>query len=297
MRRRYSITYLLGQSIKGLLRNGVMSLASIAVLMSCLVVMGSFALLVYNINFNVQSVGLLNDIVVYVEKGRDDLEVTEIGNKIKAVDGVSSVVFVSKAQTLEEERVKYAEYTSVFDRIDETNNPFQDSFTVKYDDNSKVSTIEYVIENIDGVDQVNCRADLAENIENLKSGVIFIFSWFLVLLFLVSIFVIINTIKIAVFTRRQEISIMRYVGATNWFVVFPFVVEGILIGLLSSGIAYFAEAYLYKYVHELVVSDYQMIAIAPFEGLWHFVAIGFVLVGVIAGTIGSVISTRKYLKA
>ncbi len=297
MRRRYSITYLLGQSIKSLFRNGVMSLASIAVLMSCLVVMGSFALLVYNINFNVQNVGLLNDIVVYVEKGRDDLEVTEIGNKIKAIDGVSSVVFVSKAQTLEEEKAKYAEYTSLFDRMDESNNPFQDSFTVKYDDNSKVSTIEYVIENIDGVDQVNCRADLAENIENLKSGIIFIFTWFLILLFLVSIFVIINTIKIAVFTRRQEISIMRYVGATNWFVVFPFVVEGILIGLISSGIAYLAESYLYKYVQELVLNDYQMISIAPFDGLWHFVVIGFVLVGVIAGTVGSVISTRKYLKA
>ena len=114
---------------------------------------------------------------------------------------------------------------------------------------------------------------------------------------MVSLFVIINTIKLAVFGRRQEISIMRYVGATNWFIMFPFVLEGIIIGIISSGLAFVAQYYIYSYVQKIIISDYGMISIIPFTDLQIYFAVIFAAIGVITGVIGSSISLRKNLRA
>ena len=117
------------------------------------------------------------------------------------------------------------------------------------------------------------------------------------ILFVVSIFVILNTIKLAVYARREEISIMRYVGATKTFISLPFLFEGIIIGLLSGVIAYLLQTYMYNYVQKMIISDVQMISILPFAQLRAYVILGFIAVGVITGVLGSELSMRKYLKA
>ena len=153
------------------------------------------------------------------------------------------------------------------------------------------------LEQIEGVHTVQCRADLAETIESLKNSIVFIFMWFLVILFLVSVFVIINTIKLAVHSRKQEITIMRYVGATRWFITTPFVIEGIVIGAVSSGIAFGIEYFLYRAVYNAVSVNYGMIDIVPFGQLQNVLLIGFAAVGIITGIIGTSISLSKHLKA
>ena len=294
--RRYSLLYFLGQSIKGLWRNGVMSTASIMVLMSCLTVLGSFTLLVYNINYNLRDIGIFNDIVVYVDKDKNYAEVQQIFAQVQSLDNVQNAVLTTKDQVLAEEREKYSEYSSLFSSINEQNNPYPDTITVTYQDTNGVSTLEYQLQHIDGVSKIKSRWELAEKIENLKNGVILIFIWFLLVLFVVSVFVIINTIKLAVFSRRQEISIMRYVGATNWFITLPFVFEGVLIGLLSSGIAYLLEWYAYGYISKMVIIDYSMISVVAFDEVRLYILFGFIGIGIVTGIIGSVISLSKYLK-
>ena len=297
---RYSLTYLISQAFKSLFRNGVMTIASVAVLMSCLVVMGSFALLVYNIDENLDNLGSLNEVVVYCETDLDDEAVESIGRRIRLLDNVNeeSVTLVTKEQALIEERQKYSEFTDLFDQMDETGtNPYPDSFIIQYEDNKKVSALEIELSQIEGISKVKCRADIAETIEGIKSSIIFVFMWFLVILFLVSIFVIINTIKLAVFSRRQEISIMRYVGATKWFITTPFVLEGIIIGVFASGLAYGIEYFLYRAIYNTVSLDYNMISIVPFGHFQWVLLGGFAAVGVLTGIIGSSISLRKYLKA
>ncbi|MBQ3183934.1 MAG: ABC transporter permease [Clostridia bacterium] len=299
-RSRYSLGYLISQAFKSLFRNGMMSVASIAVLMSCLTVMGSFALLVYNINYNLDQLGSLNEIVVYCDTDLSDEDVDAIGRRVRLMDNVNeeAVKLITKEEVLIEERQKYSEFTDLFDQMDQSGvNPYPDTFVIQYEDNNKVSALQMELEQIEGVHKVQCRADLAETIESLKNSIIFIFMWFLVILFLVSVFVIINTIKLAVHSRKQEISIMRYVGATRWFITTPFVIEGIIIGVVSSGIAYAIEYFLYRTVYNAVSVNYGMIDIVPFGELQNVLLIGFAAVGIITGIIGTSISLSKHLKA
>lgn len=294
--KRYRLTYFLGQSFKGLWRNGIMSVASITVLMSCLVVMGSFALLILNIDANLENLGLLNEVVLFIDESKTPEEVSAIGDKIRALDNVAEVTFISKEQALEEERQKYSEYSGLYELV-EGDNPLRDEFVIKYADNSKVSTLVYQLGQIDGVAKVNNRLDLAMSIEKIKNSISLVLVWFMAILFAVSIFVIINTIKLAVHSRRQEITIMRYVGATDWFVILPFIFEGIIIGIISSVIAFFIQWYIYGYVIKMVDGTFDFLKILGFNEIGPLVAVIFLGIGIVTGIIGSTISTRKYLKA
>lgn len=273
-------------------RNGVMSFASVAVLMSLLVVIGGFSLLVYNIDVNLDSIGNLNQIVVFCDKDSSEAEVTAIGEKIRKLDNIESVEFVSKADGLEWLKEK----NDVYSDVTTENNPLPDKYVISYADTEKVPELDYQLKQIDGIWKINNRLDLASSIESLKSGVMLVFVWFLVILGIVSVFIIINTIKLSVFSRKNEISIMRYIGATGWFISLPFVFEGIIIGLISSVIAYFIEWYIYSYIENLVYTDLQMLSIVGFGDVRAWLFLGFVGIGIVTGIAGSLISLGKYLR-
>lgn len=296
MRKHYSLTYFIAQSFKNLWRNGVMSFASMAVLMSCLVVLGGFTLLVYNININLEEFGLLNEIVVFVERDAPEERILAIEAEIKALDNVASVQRITKAEALEDMKNQSGDYANLYEDITAENNPLSDSFIITYEDNDKVVTLAYLLGQIEGVRKVNNRLDLAVTISSFKNGVLLVFSWFLIILVIVSLFVIINTIKLSVFSRRSEISIMRYVGATGWFITLPFLFEGIIIGLVASGGAYLIEMYFYHYIEKMVLTDLQMISIAAFPTIQMPLLWGFLAVGVLCGIVGSSISLGKYLR-
>lgn len=290
----------IAQSFKSFFRNGAMSFASVAVLMACLTVLGAFGLLVININRNLESFGNLNKIVVFCDKALSEEQVDEVERQIRKLDNVDedSFVRISKVDALNEEKAKYPEFKALFDEMEARgDNPYPDSFEITYKDNSNVSTLNYQLEHIEGISKVKCREDLAGKIDDLKKGITFIFAAFLVILFVVSLFVIINTIKLAVFARSKEISVMRYVGATKPFIAIPFIFEGIIIGIISSAVAYFVEWYVYSYATKSVVGNYNMINVVPFSEVNVTLYLAFLAVGVFAGIVGSCISLGKYLKA
>ena len=290
--RRCNIGYYFGQSFKGLWRNGIMTVASVTVLMSCLVLIGSFSALVYNIDRNLEEVGVLNEISVVVDYDTDEDTVAAIGEQIRSLDNVANVEFVSKEQALESERERYAEYAYLFDELKE-DNPLPDIYRVTYASNENVETLFYQLCQIDHV-KVKSRIDIAKDIENLKSGISLVFIWFLVILFIVSIFIIINTIKLTVEARAREIEAMRYIGATNFFMSAPFILEGALIGVIAAALASLIGSNLYLYVYHAVSNNYRMISVVPFDQLRSYMLIGFFSVGILAGVIGSAISLRKY---
>lgn len=290
--RRYSIFYFIGQAFKGLWRNGVMTFASIAVLMSCLVVIGGFTLLVYNIDVNLEQFGLMNELVVFLNHDLSEEEITGIGEQLSSLDNLATIDRVTKAEGLASMKEKYEVYADVT----EEENPLSDSYVLTYADTEKVPEMKYQINQIEGVRKIRDRLDLATSIESFKSGIMMIFVWFLIILAVVSVFIIVNTIKLSVFARRHEISVMRYVGATGWFITLPFLIEGIIIGLLASAIAFFVEWYFYGYIETMVMSDLQMITIAAFGEIKKFVLAGFIALGIFTGIVGSSISLGKYLR-
>ena len=291
--RRYNLFYFIGQALRGLWRNGVMSFASIAVLMSCLVVIGGFTLLVYNIDVNLEQFGLMNEVVVYLDFELNEEEIVAIGDQISELDNLDTIERVTKSQGLAAMKEKY----DVYDDVTEEENPLSDSYVLTYLSTEKVPEMKYQINQIAGVRKINDRLDLATTIESFKSGIMMIFVWFLIILAVVSVFIIVNTIKLSVFARRHEISVMRYVGATGWFITLPFVIEGIIIGLLASAVAFFVEWYFYGYIETLVMNDLQMITIVTFQELKKYVLAGFIALGIFTGIVGSSISLGKYLKS
>ena len=290
--RRYNPFYFIGQAFEGLWRNGVMSFASIAVLTSLLVVIGGFTLLVTNIDVNLNEFGLINQIVVFCDPNATDEQIADIGEAIGKLDNIESVEHVTKEQGLEQMKAEY----DIYDDVSEENNPLPDSFVITYLENEKVPNLDSQLNQIEGIAKVNNRLDLATKIEGFKRGVMLVFVWFLVILGVVSIFIIINTIKLSVFSRRNEISIMQYVGATGWFISLPYLIEGAIIGIVSSVAAYFIEWYIYSYIEEMVITDLQMISILQFSDIRAYVFWGFLGLGIITGVVGSIISLARYLR-
>lgn len=220
----------------------------------------------------------------------------------KQLSGLSNIAqngikFISKDETLESEKEKLKDYPSILAALEEGDNPYPDSFVITYRDDASVSALDLQLKNIDGIYKTRCRSDIAENIRNLKNGIILIFTWFMAILFIVSIFVIINTVKLAVVGRSKEIAIMRYVGATKWFIALPFELEGVIIGLFSGLVAFFVQWYMYGYVQKMIMSDIQMINVMPFADLRGILLAGCIIIGAVTGFIGSRIAIRKYLRA
>jgi len=294
--RRFSIKYAFSEAFRGLWRNGVMSFASIAVLMSCLVVIGAFSLLVLNINDNLDKLGDLTQIVAFADRDLDESGLKALEAQIKDLNNVTKVKRVTKEQALEDLREQAKEKGDAYDYITEENNPLSDEFIISYDDVSSAVDLDYALNHMEGITKVNNRLDLASTLESFRSGVLFVFMWFLIVLIVVSVFIIVNTIKLAVDARKNEITVMRYVGATGMFITMPFLIEGVIIGLLASIIGYFIEYYAYYYIEEEVATELRMITFVSFSDVWQFVLLGFIGVGIMTGIVGSMLSLRKYMK-
>lgn len=297
-RNRYSTRFFLKQAFTSLWRNGVMSFASIAVLMSLLVVLGSFVLLVTNLNVNLDNIAKLNVIMVFCEYDLTEEETTMVETEIKALANVDKCVHISKEESLETMKEESGD-SGIYDDMTGENNPLCESFEVTYanDDETEVFNLEAQLRNIDGVRKINSVYQTAKAIDGFKNGIMLVFVWFLVILFVVSVFVIINTIKLAVYARRHEINVMRYVGATNGFITFPFVLEGVIIGGAASIVAYGIEMLLYNYVSTTALVGVSFVTIIETAKIAAPLAVGFVVVGMLTGVIGSVFSLRKYLKS
>ncbi len=176
-------------------------------------------------------------------------------------------------------------------------NPLAHCYRIKYIDNAKVATLEFNLNEMEGIRKVNNRQDLAMSLENLKDGISMIFVWFLVVLFVVSVFIIINTIKLAVNSHMEEIRVMKYIGAANWFIVTPYVIEGTIIGIFSGVISFLVEWGIYYKIGSIISADTPIIEMISFDAIRLPVAVAFIGIGVLTGIIGSCISLRKNLDA
>lgn len=223
------------------------------------------------------------------------LILNHVESELNKLSNIEKIDFISKSEALEEEIEKYKDYPGLQQFLSEGTNPLPDTFVITYIDNSHVDALELQIQNIDGVSKVRCRTDIAQSIETLKNGIIIVFSWFMLILLAVSIFVIINTVKLAVEHRREDIAIMRYIGATKWFIALPFELEGAIIGVFSGLIAYLLQWYAYGYIQDMLTSEMKMIEVVPFSEMKIIIFFGCMIIGIVTGYVGSRISINKHL--
>ena len=288
-----SIGYLIREGFKNIWSNRIMSLASIGVLISCLVLTGSAIMLSVNVSTIVESVGDSNVTTVYLEDDITELEAVYVGKSIEKVDNITQASFYPKDEAILAYKDVLGE--EVFVNMSGDDNPLPHAYHVVMADLSQYDkTVEQLLK-VEGVNSVSSRSDVAEKLTSLNTLVTMMSFWIILALAIISLFIISNTIRMTMFSHRFEISIMKSVGATNSFVRTPFVIEGVIIGLVSAGVSIGALALLYdavfKAVQNILPLDY-----VPFSDVMWFIIIAFTAAGVIVGSLGSLLSIRKYLK-
>ena len=303
--RKYSVLFFIKQSLSGLFMNGVMTATSIFILMSCLILTGCFGLLIFNININLEKIDDLNRFVVFIDEEYDsEEEIERIKSRVAELDNVTNWQFIPKDVALER-------WLSIDDNLPIVEALFgdeglagdtkekgilRDSIEIEYKDMEKVGTLEYQLRNIEGIAKIRNQAEIAQLIQNLKNVVMLVMIWFLLILFVIAIAIILNTIKLSVTARKNEIVIMRYIGATGFFILFPFLLEGIMIGIISSTIAYFIQSYIYGIATNGIMRMEAGLSVVAFSEVNILVFLIFLFTGVLTGFFGSCFSAYKYLK-
>jgi cell division transport system permease protein len=272
-----------------------MSFAAICVIIACLIIMGSFGLVLLDANATILKEEQESELLVYIDETLSEAEAKSVGSQINLIPNVLQADFVSREQALENYADELGDST-LLAGVDAAT--FRHRYKVTLVDITAMSETVAALEEIPGVADVNAYQELAagfatiQNILNLVSAAI------ILVLLVVSLLIIANTVKLALFARREEIAIMKMVGATNGFIRWPFIIEGFLLGMLGAAGAFFLEWALYNWVTESVIAadSIHLLAIVPFRDVLPTVAILFAATGFLVGVVGSSLSIRKFLR-
>ena len=293
--RLSSLGYLLKEGVKNIWSNRTMSFASVGVLVSCLLLTGAAVLFSMNVDVAMKSLEGNNSTTVYLQEGLPTLTSLRVGQEIKQLDNIEECEFVSKQDAVQNMLDMLGDDGTVLEGLLGDENFLPDAFRISMKDLNLYDETAAQIEAINGVDEIIDYSDIAEQLTSLDNLVTSVGFWIVLILSLVSLFIISNTIRVTMFSRRLEISIMKSVGATNWFVRVPFIVEGVIIGLLSGGVASGLLVLVYNKLVSSIASIplFSQVDIGPIT--WRITLI-FMLSGALFGALGGLITLGKYLK-
>ena len=293
--KKNNIGYLLREGFRGVFLHGFMSFAAVCITVACLIIMGTFSLVLYNVHVMIVDLEKENQVLVYIDEDYSEAEAKSVGSRINLISNVHEAKFVSREQALDNFVGKQSD-TTAFNGVDAS--ILRDRYEVTVEDNSLLEQTVAEIEKIDGVAEVNAYYEIANGFQSLQKVLNIASMVIIIVLFVVSLFIISNTVKLAMYSRSEEIAIMKMVGATNSFIRLPFVVEGFILGMLGAVIAFFLEWGLYDFLQAkiAVVDTLRLFQIVPFAEVIELVAISYALTGFAVGVVGSLLSIRKFLK-
>ena len=282
------------EGIRGIFLHGFMSFAAVCVTVACLLIVGSFSSLIYNVNIMVQDLNRTNEILVYIDSELPDAEAKSVGTQINQIANVQNSVFVSRDEALKDFVADHQE-DEAFSGVEASD--LRHRFVVTLVDNTLMEETVNSIEGIAGVAKINAAYELAEGFTTLQN-VLHIASFAVIaVLLVVSLLIISNTVKLAMYDRRDEIAIMKMVGATNGFIRLPFVVEGFTLGMVGAALAFILEWLMYDalVLRLEAVDTLKLFSFVPFkELLWPMIGT-FVAAGLFVGIVGSWTSIRKFM--
>ena len=284
------------QAFTGIFRNIVPSLVCFATLFSCLILVGSFLIVSRNIDYNLQKINELNEIDVFLKDDVDETRALEINEEIKALDNVSRTEFTTKEDGLAEVIDDYDGWEDILKNLSSEENPLPYRIKVFYTDNAKVANLDYNLRNISGVLSVNSRFDIAATVDSLQSGVSAI-CWVLAIFCgVVCLFVVWNTVKLSVSARHEEITIMRYIGASRAYIAAPFVIESLFIGALGAAAAFFVEKLIYSVLMNFIAGQMGFVEMLTFNAVSNELIVWFAVISAGSCVLGSLLSLGKYVE-
>lgn len=288
------IKYYFLESIKNLARNRVMVVASIGTVAASLFILGIFLILALNVNNAAENIGKTLEIKVYLKDEVTTFKKMELERDIKNIKGVTEVIYISKEQALEDLKKKLGENKAIAEGF-EMDNPLPQSFVIKVEKPELISKVSYEISKLDGIEKIYDGKGIVEKLIKF-TNIVRVASYFLMgILAIISAFLISNTIKLAVYARRREISIMKYLGATDWFIKWPFVIEGVLLGLLGSVLSIAVLFFSYQYLTKNVSLNLFLFNFVSAQSLLSFILQKFILMGALIGGFGSYLAVKRYL--
>ena len=288
------IGYLFGEGFRSIFKHGFMSFASVTIIMACLIIMGTVSLLSVNIDALINDLEDQNEIVAYVDEDLSDDDAAALILPVTTTGNVSSAQFVSREAAMDTFMSNYDE--ALMEGIDSS--VFRHRYVIQLDDIARMGQTKSELERIPGIAKVLAHLDYAEKFVTIRNIISIVSFVLIAILVFVSFFIMSNTIKLATFNRREEIAIMKMVGASNAFIRMPFVIEGLILGLLGSLLAFAAQWGFYNLLRDKLMSSFSVsfLSIVPFSSVRDYVLVFFVGVGVLVGAFGGVNAIRNYLK-
>ena len=300
---KYNILgYLIGEGFSNVFKNKKSTGASLMIMCATMIIFGIFLILGENINHFVQEVESAQGIQVFVKNEATQEQIDELGEKIRQIDGVSTVDFVSKEEALEQMKERFGDQQDLLEGYEGENNIFTASYVVTLTDLTKSQVVQDQINTYqDVVKKINSKDETVSTLIDLANGIKIVTGVILVLLIIISIFIIANTIKLTVHARRKEISIMKYVGATNGFIRWPFIVEGMIIGLLASAISIVIVGLAYSFIAEQMVNSEFMqvinMSLISFSDMFNSIIFVYMLLGIGIGVLRKCHLNEKIFKS
>lgn len=286
--------YLLKEGFRGIFLHGFMSFAAVCVTVACLVIVGSFSALAYNLDEMVQDLNQTSEILVYIDSDLSDAEARSIGTKINLLDNVLKATFVSREEALQDFIADH-DGDSAFSGVQASD--LRHRYIVTLEDNTKMEQTDAALKQLPGVAKTNAAYELAKGFTTIQDVLHIVSAAVITVLLVVSLLIISNTVKLAMYDRKDEIAIMKMVGATNGFIRLPFVVEGFSLGMIGAILAFGTEWAGYDALVQKIgsVDSLQLFKFVPFQELLIPMVIVFAAAGMFVGIVGSWTSIRKFM--
>ena len=290
--------YHLREGFHSIFTHGLMSFAAVCMIVACLVIMGSFSLVAVDLDRTLGDLESENEFIAYIDDSLTTEQAKAVQKNIERIPNVASAEFVDKVQALADYKARYSdtENAALFEGLpDDT---LRDRYEIRVTDIEQMARTVEQVRQVSGVADVSAAIDVAQGfvtVRNMAGAV----AWVLIILLLViSLFIIANTTKLATFHRREEIAIMKMCGATNWFVRWPFVFEGMILGLIGAVVAFFLQWGIYSLITQAVnhYSHIRLVSILPYQTLALPVSCVYLGIGLLVGVCGSLITIRKFLR-
>ena len=297
---RYSVLgYLLGEGFRNVFKNKKSTGASLIIMCATMLIFGLFFVIGENVNYIMEEVEAQQGMQVFLNKDATEEQIKQAGEQIRAIDYVATAQYVSKEDALNSLKERFGENGDLLDGYYEKN-PLKPSYVVTLTDLEQSDNVYAQIDQLDNVSNIEVRDKTIDALIGVANGIRIVSGVILILLIVISIFIIANTIKLTVHARRKEISIMKYVGATNGFIRWPFIVEGIIIGVISAMISIVLLGVSYNFaIDKLLDSSVATMVsfnLLTFSDMFALVLTVYLILGIGIGVIGSTISMRKYLE-
>ena len=292
--RLNNIGYLLKEGFKGIFTHGFMSFAAVCVTVACLLIVGSFSILAYNLDIMVEELNQTSEILVYVDSELSDAEARSIGTKINTLDNILQSTFVSRQEALED-FIDDHQGDSAFSGVQAED--LRHRFVVVLEDNTQMQQTDNQLKQLPGVAKTSAAYELAEGFSTIQNVIHIVSIAVIAILLVVSLLIISNTVKLAMYDRKDEIAIMKMVGATNAFIRLPFQVEGFTLGMIGAVLAFGIEWLLYDSLTVKIaeVDSLQLFSLVAFQELLIPMVATFAAAGLFVGIVGSWTSIRKFM--